>query len=172
MYVFFLFFYQHSNNIFYRFQNRIGFCRRSITYLRHGHQQTQGERHDGRFSTIRLHVLTKVIQLGYFHFSEPGIFWVPCVHFAVRLCLTELCVEYIFSNMFTGTTFFFSLIHPLTHMHVGVEVENFSYVFQTSGSGTRSISRERMQTAQFSNPKTTYLEWSQLEVFFFFSKPS
>ena len=56
-------------------------------------------------------------------------------------------------------------------MHVGVVVENFSYVFQSSGSGTRSISREQMRSfkkvwAQFSNPKTRYLERSQFAAFF------
>ena len=56
-------------------------------------------------------------------------------------------------------------------MHVGVVVENFSYVFQASGSGTRSISREQMRSfkkvwAQFSNPKTRYLERSQFAAFF------
>ena len=56
-------------------------------------------------------------------------------------------------------------------MHVGVVVENFSYVFQASGSGTRSISREQMRSfkkvwAQFSNPKTRYLERPQFAAFF------
>jgi flagellar motor switch protein FliM len=50
-------------------------------------------------------------------------------------------------------------------------VENFSYVFQASGSGTRSISREQMRSfkkiwAQFSNPKTRYLERSRFAAFF------
>ena len=50
-------------------------------------------------------------------------------------------------------------------------MENYSYVFQVSGSGTRSISREQMRSfkevwAQCSNPKTQYLERSQFAKFF------
>ncbi|CAK5278246.1 unnamed protein product [Mycena citricolor] len=60
---------------------------------------------------------------------------------------------YIFVNMFTG-----------------VVVENFSYVFQTSG-GTKSITRAQMRAfkkvwAEFANPKTGYLERSQFVPFF------
>jgi len=66
----------------------------------------------------------------------------------------NLLSMYIFANMFTG-----------------VVVENFSYVFQASGSGTKSISREQMRSfkkvwAQYSNPKTRYLERSQFAAFF------
>ena len=76
--------------------------------------------------------------------------------------------------MFTGKTVYLSLsVDHLfkSNMHVGVVVENFSYVFQASGSGTRSISREQMRSfkkvwAQFSNPKTRYLERSQFAAFF------
>ena len=88
------------------------------------------------------------------------------------LCLTESCSQYIFANMFTGTTVFLSLVYPSTQIcNVGVVVENFSYVFQASGSGTRSISREQMRSfkkvwAQCSNPKTKYLERSRFAEFF------
>lgn len=74
--------------------------------------------------------------------------------------------------MFTGTTVFLSLVYPSTQIcNVGVVVENFSYVFQASGSGTRSISREQMRSfkkvwAQCSNPKTKYLERSRFAEFF------
>ncbi|KAH8826844.1 Ion transport protein-domain-containing protein [Flagelloscypha sp. PMI_526] len=59
---------------------------------------------------------------------------------------------YIFVNMFTG-----------------VVVENFSYVFQTSG--VRSISREEMRAfkkvwATYANPKTGYLERQHFVPFF------
>jgi len=56
-------------------------------------------------------------------------------------------------------------------MFTGVVVENFSYVFQASGSGSKSISREQMRSfkkiwAEFANPKTGYLERSQFAKFF------
>jgi len=56
-------------------------------------------------------------------------------------------------------------------MHVGVVVENFSYVFQVSGSGSSSISREEMRSfkkvwAEFSNQKTGHLERHQFAAFF------
>jgi hypothetical protein len=97
-----------------------------------------------------------------------------CISPLGYLCLTESCFQYIFANMFTGTTvsLSLSLVHTFkSNMHVGVVVENFSYVFQASGSGTRSISREQMRSfkkvwAQFSNPKTRYLERSQFAAFF------
>ncbi|KAJ7726287.1 Ion transport protein-domain-containing protein [Mycena maculata] len=65
----------------------------------------------------------------------------------------NLLSMYIFVNMFTG-----------------VVVENFSYVFQTSGS-SKSITRAQMRTfkkvwAEFANPKTGYLERSQFVPFF------
>ena len=55
-------------------------------------------------------------------------------------------------------------------MHLGVVVENFSFVFQASG-GTRSISREQMRSfkkvwAELSNKETGYLERSQFAAFF------
>ncbi|KIY67001.1 hypothetical protein CYLTODRAFT_376891 [Cylindrobasidium torrendii FP15055 ss-10] len=60
---------------------------------------------------------------------------------------------YIFLNLFTG-----------------VVVENFSYVFQTSG-GAKSITREEMRSfkkvwAEFANPKTGYLERNRFAAFF------
>ena len=68
--------------------------------------------------------------------------------------------------------FFFLPLQPLnSNMHLGVVVENFSYVFQASGSGTRSISREQMRSfkkiwAQCANPKTRHLERTQFAKFF------
>ncbi|KAF8962909.1 high-affinity cell membrane calcium channel [Flammula alnicola] len=66
----------------------------------------------------------------------------------------NLLSMYIFVNMFTG-----------------VVVENFSYVFQASGSGSKSISREQMRAfkkvwAEFSNQKTGYLERHRFAAFF------
>ncbi|KAF9022796.1 hypothetical protein BDZ89DRAFT_1070394 [Hymenopellis radicata] len=60
---------------------------------------------------------------------------------------------YIFVNLFTG-----------------VVVDNFSYVFQTSG-GAKSITREQMRSfkkvwAEFANPKTGYLERNRFAAFF------
>ncbi|KAJ7661709.1 Ion transport protein-domain-containing protein [Mycena rosella] len=65
----------------------------------------------------------------------------------------NLLSMYIFVNMFTG-----------------VVVENFSYVFQTSGS-SKSITRAQMRTfkkvwAEFANPKTGYLERTRFVPFF------
>ncbi|KAJ7906586.1 Ion transport protein-domain-containing protein [Mycena leptocephala] len=65
----------------------------------------------------------------------------------------NLLSMYIFVNMFTG-----------------VVVENFSYVFQTSGS-SKSITRAQMRSfkkvwAEFANPKTGYLERSRFVPFF------
>jgi len=56
-------------------------------------------------------------------------------------------------------------------MFTGVVVENFSYVFQASGSGSNSISREQMRSfkkiwAEFANRKTGYLERGQFAKFF------
>ncbi|TEB23953.1 high-affinity cell membrane calcium channel [Coprinellus micaceus] len=66
----------------------------------------------------------------------------------------NLLSMYIFVNMFTG-----------------VVVENFSYVFQASGSGAKSITREQMRSfkkvwAEFANPKTGYLERHRFTAFF------
>lgn len=63
-------------------------------------------------------------------------------------------LQYIFLNMFTG-----------------VVVENFSYVFQTSAGGAKSITREEMRNfkkvwAEFANPKTGYLERANFVPFF------
>ncbi|KAJ7243891.1 Ion transport protein-domain-containing protein [Mycena haematopus] len=65
----------------------------------------------------------------------------------------NLLSMYIFVNMFTG-----------------VVVENFSYVFQTSGN-SKSITRAQMRSfkkvwAEFANPKTGYLERSRFVPFF------
>ncbi|KDR66929.1 hypothetical protein GALMADRAFT_258813 [Galerina marginata CBS 339.88] len=67
----------------------------------------------------------------------------------------NLLSMYIFVNMFTG-----------------VVVENFSYVFQASGSGSKSISREQMRSfkkiwGEFSNQKTGYLERQRFGAFFY-----
>lgn len=85
--------------------------------------------------------------------------------------LMESRFQYIFLNMFTGMII--SLSSSLVHsnMHVGVVVENFSYVFQASGSGSRSISREQMRSfkkvwAEISNQNTGYLERPQFAKFF------
>ncbi|KAF9557915.1 high-affinity cell membrane calcium channel [Agrocybe pediades] len=66
----------------------------------------------------------------------------------------NLLSMYIFVNMFTG-----------------VVVENFSYVFQASGSGSKSISREQMRSfkkvwGEFANQKTGYLERHRFAAFF------
>ncbi|KXN82493.1 Calcium-channel protein cch1 [Leucoagaricus sp. SymC.cos] len=65
----------------------------------------------------------------------------------------NLLSMYIFVNMFTG-----------------VVVENFSYVFQASGRGAKSISREQMRSfkklwAEYANPKG-YLERHHFSAFF------
>jgi hypothetical protein len=54
---------------------------------------------------------------------------------------------------------------------LGVVVENFSYVFQASGSGSKSISREQMRAfkkvwAEYSNQKTGHLEKHRFGAFF------
>ncbi|KAJ7583970.1 Ion transport protein-domain-containing protein [Mycena floridula] len=66
----------------------------------------------------------------------------------------NLLSMYIFVNMFTG-----------------VVVENFSYVFQTSGGGAKSITREEMRSfkkiwSEFANPKTGLLDRSRFVKFF------
>ncbi|KAL1701237.1 Ion transport protein-domain-containing protein [Schizophyllum commune] len=66
----------------------------------------------------------------------------------------NLLSMYIFLNMFTG-----------------VVVENFSYVFQTTTGGAKSVTREEMRAfkkiwAQYSNPKTGYLEKQNFVPFF------
>ncbi|KAG5652105.1 hypothetical protein H0H81_006278 [Sphagnurus paluster] len=53
----------------------------------------------------------------------------------------------------------------------GVVVENFSYVFQTSAGGAKSITREQMRQfkkvwAEFANPSTGYLERDKFAPFF------
>jgi len=55
-------------------------------------------------------------------------------------------------------------------INVGVVVENFSYVFQTTG-GAKSITREEMRAfkkvwAEFANQKTGFLERSRFVPFF------
>jgi voltage-dependent calcium channel len=52
-----------------------------------------------------------------------------------------------------------------------VVVENFSYVFQTSAGGVKTITREEMRAfkkvwAEFANPKTGYLEKERFVPFF------
>ena len=56
-------------------------------------------------------------------------------------------------------------------MFTGVVVENFSYVFQTTTGGAKSVTREEMRAfkkiwAQYSNPKTGYLEKQNFVPFF------
>jgi hypothetical protein len=62
----------------------------------------------------------------------------------------------------------------------GLVVENFSYVYQTTG-GAKAVTREEMRAfkkvwAEFANPKTGLLERAQLVPFFgvsfFFLSPS
>jgi voltage-dependent calcium channel len=54
--------------------------------------------------------------------------------------------------------------------HAGVVVENFSYVFQTTG-GAKAVTREEMRAfkktwLEFANPKTEFLEREQFVPFF------
>jgi len=61
-------------------------------------------------------------------------------------------------------------MYIFVNMFVGVVVDNFSYVFQTSRSGSKSISREQMRSfkkvwAEYSNPETGYLERSRFAAF-------
>lgn len=56
-------------------------------------------------------------------------------------------------------------------MVLGVVVENFSYVFQTSAGGAKSITREQMRAfkkvwAEFANTRTGYLERHRFVPFF------
>ena len=62
-------------------------------------------------------------------------------------------------------------------MFTGVVVENFSYVFQASGSGAKSITREQMRSfkkvwAEFANAKTGYLERHRFTAFFQVGRPN
>ena len=66
--------------------------------------------------------------------------------------------------MFTGN-FHYYHIWSRTDLRLvpGVVVENFSYVFQTSAGGAKSITREEMRSfkkvwGEFANAKTGYLE--------------
>ena len=73
--------------------------------------------------------------------------------------------------MFVGTTNHRLPIPLLIPLYSGVVVENFSYVFQTSRTGSKSISREQMRSfkkvwAAYSNPKTGYLERPNFAAFF------
>lgn len=66
-------------------------------------------------------------------------------------------------------------IAKLTMLLVGVVVENFSYVFQTSTGGAKSITREEMRSfkkvwAEFANPKTRELERNRFVPFFAVSR--
>ena len=79
--------------------------------------------------------------------------------------------QYIFVNMFTGET---HSIHDATWkwnlQYLGLVVENFSYVYQTTG-GAKSVTREEMRAfkkvwAEFANPRTELLERAQLVPFF------
>jgi hypothetical protein len=75
--------------------------------------------------------------------------------------------------MFTGKQ-----LPPHSHSTVpepliGVVVESFSYVFQTSGRGAKSISREQMRAfkklwAEYANPKGN-LEQQHFGAFFYVS---
>jgi hypothetical protein len=54
--------------------------------------------------------------------------------------------------------------------HIGVVVESFSYVYQTTG-GAKAVTREEMRAfkkiwAEFANPKTGFLERPQFVPFF------
>lgn len=81
-------------------------------------------------------------------------------------------IKYIFVNMFTGeahcTRDFVTWERNL--WYTGLVVENFSYVYQTTG-GAKSVTREEMRAfkkvwAEFANPKTELLERAQLVPFF------
>jgi hypothetical protein len=81
--------------------------------------------------------------------------------------------QYIFVNMFTGEPLFASSAEQprkLTPLRAGLVVENFSYVYQTTG-GAKAVTREEMRAfkkvwAEFANQKTGLLERAQLVPFF------
>lgn len=71
--------------------------------------------------------------------------------------------------MFTGENIIIYLI-AICLLSIGVVVENFSYVFQTTG-GAKSITREEMRAfkkvwAEFANQKTGFLERNNFVPFF------
>jgi hypothetical protein len=75
--------------------------------------------------------------------------------------------------MFTGELLFLSSAEPprkLTPLRAGLVVENFSYVYQTTG-GAKAVTREEMRPfkkvwAEFANQKSGLLERSHLVPFF------
>lgn len=72
--------------------------------------------------------------------------------------------------MFTGMNYPI-LAKTFSHENIGVVVENFSFVFQSSGTGAKSITREQMRSfkkiwGEFANPKTGYLERANFVPFF------
>lgn len=72
--------------------------------------------------------------------------------------------------MFTGRRRPSLRILQLLEFLIGVVVENFSYVFQASGRGAKSISREQMRAfkklwAEYAGPKG-YLERQNFGAFF------
>jgi len=73
--------------------------------------------------------------------------------------------------MFTGEAYYTrDAIWEENLRYAGLVVENFSYVYQTTG-GAKSVTREEMRAfkkvwAEFANPKTELLERAQLVPFF------
>lgn len=75
--------------------------------------------------------------------------------------------------MFTGKQQLSHLYLTASKPLIGVVVESFSYVFQASGRGAKSISREQMRAfkklwAEYANPKG-YLEQRHFGAFFYVS---
>ena len=98
-------------------------------------------------------------------YSEYGAFVLPLA--PIHLPKSSY-FKYIFVNMFTGEP-----PHCATwegnSRYAGLVVENFSYVYQTTG-GAKSVTREEMRAfkkvwAEFANPKTELLERAQLVPF-------
>jgi hypothetical protein len=78
--------------------------------------------------------------------------------------------QYIFVNMFTGKSELIACHFVYRPFCLGVVVENFSYVLQSTG-GARSVTREEMRAfkkvwAEFANQRTGFLEHSQFVPFF------
>lgn len=103
-------------------------------------------------------------------YSEHGAFVLPLSpddQFFLKLSY----LQYIFVNMFTGEAHCTrDAIWEGNLRYAGLVVENFSYVYQTTG-GAKSVTREEMRAfkkvwAEFANPKTELLERAQLVPFF------
>lgn len=90
----------------------------------------------------------------------------------IRFFLKSSYYQYIFVNMFTGEAHYTrgAIWEGNLIRYAGLVVENFSYVYQTTG-GAKSVTREEMRAfkkvwAEFANPKTELLERAQLVPFF------